>query len=56
VAEITPLGNTDICAAGSVVLMANSGSGLIYQWLKNSASIAALLNKHLLQLLLQNIK
>lgn len=38
-AIITPLGNLDICEAGSVVLQANAGSNLSYQWTKNSAKI-----------------
>ncbi|HYV92290.1 MAG TPA: T9SS type A sorting domain-containing protein [Chitinophagales bacterium] len=38
-ATITPLGNLDICGTGSVVLQANSGSGLTYQWKKGSGDI-----------------
>ncbi len=39
-ATITPLGNLNICAAGSVVLQANAGSGYTYQWIKGSSNIA----------------
>jgi len=35
-ATITPQGNLDICATGSVVLQANSGSGYTYQWQKGN--------------------
>ncbi len=38
-AVITPLGNTDICETGSVVLQANTGSNLSYQWIKNGNKI-----------------
>ena len=37
-AVITPLGDLNICATGSVTLQANSGVGLTYQW-KKGASI-----------------
>ncbi|MCY7409097.1 MAG: T9SS type A sorting domain-containing protein, partial [Chitinophagales bacterium] len=36
-ATITPLGNLDICVAGSVTLQANSGVGYIYAWKKGSS-------------------
>ncbi|MCS6917615.1 MAG: MopE-related protein [Chitinophagales bacterium] len=39
-AVITPLGSTDLCATGSVVLQANSGSGLSYQWVKGTSTIS----------------
>ncbi|MCS6991062.1 MAG: MopE-related protein [Chitinophagales bacterium] len=39
-AIITPLGNLDICATGSVVLQANSGEGYTYQWIKGNNLIA----------------
>ncbi|HYV92291.1 MAG TPA: MopE-related protein [Chitinophagales bacterium] len=38
-ATITSQGNLDICGTGSVVLQANSGSGLTYQWKKGSGEI-----------------
>ena len=38
-ATITPSGSTDICATGSVMLMANSGTGLTYQWLKENVPL-----------------
>ncbi|HYV91433.1 MAG TPA: LamG-like jellyroll fold domain-containing protein [Chitinophagales bacterium] len=38
-ATITPQGNLDICGTGSVVLQANSGSGLIYKWKKGTTYI-----------------
>ncbi len=44
-AKITPLGNLDICAAGSVVLQANGGTGLTYQWKKNNSNIAGATNR-----------
>lgn len=45
-ANITPQGPTTFCAGGSVVLKANSGTGLTYQWKKGGANIggATLLN------------
>jgi hypothetical protein len=39
-ATITPLGNLDICAAGSVNLLANSGINLTYQWKKGGGNIS----------------
>ncbi len=39
-AEITAGGPTTFCEGGSVVLSANSGSGLSYQWFKGSAILA----------------
>jgi hypothetical protein len=39
-ANITPLGPTTFCAGDSVVLRANSGTGLTYQWKKASALIS----------------
>ncbi len=39
-AKITPLGNLDICATGSVVLRANYGVGYTYQWTKNGSNIS----------------
>jgi hypothetical protein len=38
-ASITPLGSTTFCTGGSVVLNANTGSGLSYQWLNNGAAV-----------------
>jgi hypothetical protein len=38
-AVITPSGVTDLCPGASVILNANTGSGLTYQWLKNSSNI-----------------
>ncbi len=43
-ATITPLGNLDICATNSVILQANSGSGLTYQWVKGSKNITGATN------------
>jgi N-acetylneuraminic acid mutarotase len=40
VASITPSGSTDICATGSVVLMASSGTGFSYQWLKENIPLS----------------
>src|SRR6185436_8147008 len=39
-ATITAQGNLDICQTGSVVLQANSGSGLTYQWIKSGVNIS----------------
>ncbi|HYV90150.1 MAG TPA: kelch repeat-containing protein [Chitinophagales bacterium] len=44
-ATITPLGNLDICATGSVVLQANSGAGLTYQWLKGGNNVSGATNQ-----------
>lgn len=44
-ATITPQGNLDICQTGSVVLHANSGSGLTYQWQKGSTILAGATNQ-----------
>lgn len=38
-AAITAAGPTTFCVGGSVVLNANSGAGLSYQWFKNAAEI-----------------
>jgi hypothetical protein len=45
-ATITPQGPTTFCAGDSVILQANSGTGLTYQWKKGAANItgATLLN------------
>jgi concanavalin A-like lectin/glucanase superfamily protein/type IX secretion system substrate protein/PKD domain-containing protein len=40
-ATITPLGPTTFCAGGSVVLQANSGTGLTYKWKKGNSIIAS---------------
>ncbi len=39
-ATIIPAGPTSVCAGGTVVLNANTGSGLNYQWLKNTLNIS----------------
>lgn len=44
-ATITPLGSLDICNVGSVVLQANGGTGLSYQWRKETADIANATNQ-----------
>jgi hypothetical protein len=46
-ATITPLGNLDICGTNSVVLEANSGSGLTYQWMKGANNISGATNHNL---------
>lgn len=38
-ATITALGSLDICSTGSVILVANSGTGYKYQWKKGSKNI-----------------
>src|SRR5690606_39072366 len=38
-ASITPAGPTSFCAGGSVVLNANTGSGLSYTWRRNGQTI-----------------
>jgi hypothetical protein len=43
-ATITPQGPTTFCAGGSVVLHANTGTGLIYQWKKGGNNIAGATN------------
>ena len=43
-ATITPQGNLNICQTGSVVLQANIGSGLTYQWMKGSSNISGATN------------
>jgi glucuronoarabinoxylan endo-1,4-beta-xylanase len=40
-ATITPQGPTTFCAGGSVVLQANSGTGLTYKWKKGNGIIAS---------------
>lgn len=44
-ANITPLGNLDICQTGYVDLQANSGGGYTYQWMKGSTNIAGATNQ-----------
>lgn len=39
-ASITPGGPTTFCTGGSVVLTANAGGGLMYQWYKGASAIA----------------
>jgi hypothetical protein len=39
-ATITPQGPTTFCAGGSVVLKANSGTGLTYKWKRNGSNIS----------------
>ncbi len=39
-ATVTPLGPVSFCAGDSVVLSANTGPGLTYQWKKNGINIA----------------
>lgn len=43
-ATITPLGPTTFCAGDSVVLQANSGAGLTYQWKQGSSIVAGAVN------------
>jgi hypothetical protein len=38
-AVVTALGGLEICQTGSVVLQANGGAGLTYQWKKNNVNI-----------------
>ncbi|MBK9731071.1 MAG: sulfatase-like hydrolase/transferase [Chitinophagaceae bacterium] len=40
VATITPVGSVSVCTSTDVVFTANTGSGITYQWLKNSAVIS----------------
>src|SRR4030095_5852145 len=44
-ATITPQGSLDICTTGFVVLMANSGSGLTYQWKKGGNLLVGATNQ-----------
>ncbi|MBA3647523.1 MAG: hypothetical protein H0W62_03065 [Chitinophagales bacterium] len=39
-ASINPGGTVNICSGTSLILTANSGSGISYQWLKNSKNIS----------------
>ncbi len=43
-AQIDALGNLDICATGSVDLMANDGAGFQYQWKKGSSLLEGATN------------
>jgi uncharacterized repeat protein (TIGR03803 family) len=43
-AIITPQSNLNICVTGSVLLQANSGTGLSYQWKKGSTNIIGAVN------------
>ncbi|MFM7497859.1 MAG: cohesin domain-containing protein, partial [Bacteroidota bacterium] len=43
-ATITAAGNTSFCQGGSVVLNANTGTGLTYQWSLNGSSISGATN------------
>ncbi|HUM45380.1 MAG TPA: T9SS type A sorting domain-containing protein [Chitinophagales bacterium] len=45
-AVITPLGNLDICTAGSVTLQANEGNNLSYQWKKDGNKIIGATNQN----------
>ncbi|MEO6442304.1 MAG: T9SS type A sorting domain-containing protein [Chitinophagales bacterium] len=45
-ALITPLGNLDICSTGSVVLQANGGNNLSYQWKKDGSKINGATNQN----------
>ena len=44
-AVITPLGNLDICATGSVILQTNAGNNFSYQWKKNGSKITGATNQ-----------
>jgi len=44
-ATIVAQGSLDLCGTNSVVLEANSGSGLLYQWQKNAGYIAGATNQ-----------
>ncbi|NBW43884.1 MAG: hypothetical protein EBR29_08755, partial [Sphingobacteriia bacterium] len=44
IASITAVGNTTFCQGGSVVLNANTGTGLTYQWRNNGNNIAGATN------------
>jgi hypothetical protein len=39
-ATITPSGSTAIATGGNVILKANTGTGYVYQWMKNGAAIS----------------
>jgi len=43
-ATVTPAGNYSYCMGTTVILTANSGSGLIYQWIKSSKNISGTTN------------
>lgn len=42
---ITPSGTIGMCTNGSLLLTANDGAGLTYQWLKNNKNISGATNK-----------
>lgn len=43
-ATITPSGPTTFCAGGNVLLVGNAGTGLTYQWMRNSVDISGAIN------------
>jgi hypothetical protein len=43
-ATVSPAGTVNICAGQTITLSANTGSGLIYQWIKGSATISGATN------------
>ncbi|MBK9731070.1 MAG: putative metal-binding motif-containing protein [Chitinophagaceae bacterium] len=45
-AVITPAGNLDICSTGSVLLQANGGNNLSYQWKKDGILLAGATNQN----------
>lgn len=42
---ITPSGNVGMCTNGSILLTANAGAGITYQWLKNDKNIGGATNQ-----------
>ncbi|MFN5983944.1 MAG: PKD domain-containing protein, partial [Fluviicola sp.] len=44
IATISPSGSASICSGGSIILSANTGSGLTYQWLLNGSAISLATN------------
>lgn len=45
-AMITAPNGTDLCPSGSVMLQANSGAGLTYQWMKGATNISNATNQY----------
>jgi hypothetical protein len=45
-ATITPAGSTTFCSSGNVVLNANTGNYLSYQWKKNNTDISGVTNQN----------
>lgn len=47
-ATITPVGTASVCQGGSVLLQANTGTGLTYQWYRNGSAVTGATSSSLL--------